>query len=136
MDFKGKSKEEILKWYVDNVPVGSVIEWDIHIEKTSEAPYLQDEMICVKINAASDRILYYTDEKRHGYMLDENQELIRDGFNVASHEKAESDKVKELELKEKAFEIYKANVVDYGSAEECVKMSYKAAETFLNYKCQ
>jgi hypothetical protein len=135
MDFKGKSKEEILQWYVENVPVGSVIEWDDHVEETNETPYLQDGMICVTTNAATDRILYYIDENRHGYMLDENQERIREGFNLQSYNSAEEDKARETELKDKAFEIYKGYVVAtvMYSDDELVIKSYEAAEAFLNY---
>jgi hypothetical protein len=137
MKFKGKSKEEILQWYVENVPVGSIIEYDANEGVTHGIPYLSShDDVVVDFSSAIGgcAIMWHLDENREGYKLMDPKV----GFNINKHTSAEEDKARETELKEKAFEIYKGYVVAtvMYSDDELVIKSYEAAEAFLNYKHQ
>jgi len=131
MEFKNKSKEEILQWYLDNVPVGSIITSGGITDITIGKPYLNDEWVCVP-GSEHTSILYYCERNTEGYKLKEEPKA---GFNDIAT--IQNDKeARDAELKEKAFEIYKyctLDETDESLMDEHAAYAYRVAETFLNY---
>jgi len=130
--FEGKTKEEILKWYVDNVPVGSVIELGTKEYTTCDTPFFKDTLIVVPCeDSDGDCVMLWSE-----FMGDEGYKLKKpqaSGFDHQAHLDNGVKLAREAELKEKAFEIFKELVTYAGTPIERAKRSHEEAEAFLNY---
>lgn len=134
MDFKNKSKEEILQHYVDTVKVGSTVYFGTDEGVTCDIPVMRDGDIVVQIEDTdgASAILWISDEGIEGYKLKEGPKAgLNDTLTIQNDKE-----VRDAELKEKAFEIYKyctLDETDESLMDEHAAYAYRVAEVFINY---